>query len=964
MLSRMQRRWSPMVLSAALIAVLAPVLGAQQKIDEEYTRKIKEYLQDPRITTELVDHLPASSTVPTPLKFNGRIVGMPGELTYASQIHKYLKAIADASPRARFYTIGKTEEGRDIVMLAIADEATLRNLDANKRNMDLLADPRKLSEARAKELLKTTKPLYWLTSGMHSTENGGPEMLMELAYRLVVQETDFIKTIRSNVITLITPVLEVDGREKQVDTYYYNKTRAQGEARLNLMYWGKYVAHDNNRDGMGQYLKLTQAVNTTWLDWKPQVLHDLHESATYFYSSTGTGPYNEAIDAITVDEWWTFAKHDVGQLTKRGVPGAWTYGFYDGWTPNYMFFVAHVHNATGRFYEIQSYGPDNYVVNANQSREWYRPNPALDRINWGPRNNTNIQQSGVLFSLHHFATNREHYLENFYIKNKRAIARGTDGPINAWVIPADQHAKQNTAEAVNDMRVQGLEFHRATAAGRFGGVEVKVGDYIVRGDQPYRTIGDMYFSYQAYSPSNPSPYDDTGWTFQLMRNITIREVNDKAILALAMAPVTAPVKAPAGIEGNGNVVIVAANTDNALVSLRWKHKDVKMAAARASFSAGGRQFAAGSFIITGADRAALAATLTSLGLQGVAVTAAPTVATHDLDVPRIGYLHSWTRTQDEGWVRAALDHYGVPYDYFADKKIKDMADLKSRYDVIIYPHVGGNAQALINGVAMSGNTPLPYKKTDKTPNLGVQDSDDDIRGGMGIEGLMNLYKFVQAGGLLITEGANATLFPEFNLTPGVNIETPTGLFARGSVYRGVISDATSPLVYGYVGGQIPVYFSQSPVMSTGGAGGGGRGGNNPLQQNISPMADNLKPRLSPWELPTGRGGAAADSGAGIGAGGRGAAAGGGGRGGFGGFVGGPATVRTVLRFPNNPDDMLLSGTLAGGSALAGRAQLIDAKVGEGHVVMFAIRPFWRWQTQGTYTLGFNALLHWNDLDAR
>jgi hypothetical protein len=293
-----------------------------------------------------------------------------------------------------------------------------------------------------------------------------------------------------------------------------------------------------------------------------------------------------------------------------------------------------------------------------------------------------------------------------------------------------------------------------------------------------------------------------------------------------------------------------------------------------------------------------------------------------------------------------------------------MADLKSRYDVIIYPHVGGNAQALINGVAMSGNTPLPYKKTDKTPNLGAQDSDDDIRGGMGIEGLMNLYKFVQAGGLLITEGANATLFPEFNLTPGVNIETPTGLFARGSVYRGVISDATSPLVYGYVGGQIPVYFSQSPVMSTGGAGGGGRGGNNPLQQNISPMADNLKPRLSPWELPTGRGGAAADSGAGIGAGGRGAAAGGGGRGGFGGFVGGPATVRTVLRFPNNPDDMLLSGTLAGGSALAGRAQLIDAKVGEGHVVMFAIRPFWRWQTQGTYTLGFNALLHWNDLDAR
>jgi len=71
----------------------------------------------------------------------------------------------------------------------------------------------------------------------------------------------------------------------------------------------------------------------------------------------------------------------------------------------------------------------------------------------------------------------------------------------------------------------------------------------------------------------------------------------------------------------------------------------------------------------------------------------------------------------------------------------------------------------------------------------------------------------------------------------------------------------------------------------------------------------------------------------------------------------------VLQFPANADEMLLSGTLAGGRALSGRAQVIDAPLGEGHVVMFAIRPFWRWQTQGTYFLGFNAILHWNDLDA-
>src|ERR1019366_2662842 len=70
---------------------------APQKIDEEYTKLIKEYLQDPRITTDLVDHMPASDTGPSPLKFLGRIPGKPGELTYAKDIYRYYEALAKAS---------------------------------------------------------------------------------------------------------------------------------------------------------------------------------------------------------------------------------------------------------------------------------------------------------------------------------------------------------------------------------------------------------------------------------------------------------------------------------------------------------------------------------------------------------------------------------------------------------------------------------------------------------------------------------------------------------------------------------------------------------------------------------------------------------------------------------------------------------------------------------------------------
>ena len=194
-----------------------------QKVDADYTAKIKELLQDSRITTELVDHLPASETVPTPLKFHGRIVGQPGELTYAKDIHRYYEAIDKASDRALMWSLGKSEEGRDMVLLAIADEATIKQLSKYKDMLTQLTDPRKTTEAQAQQLLKTAKPIYYITSGMHSPETGGPEMLQELAYRLVVEETPFIQQIRNNVITFITPVIEVDGREKQVDTYYFGK---------------------------------------------------------------------------------------------------------------------------------------------------------------------------------------------------------------------------------------------------------------------------------------------------------------------------------------------------------------------------------------------------------------------------------------------------------------------------------------------------------------------------------------------------------------------------------------------------------------------------------------------------------------------------------------------------------------------------------------------------------------------
>jgi len=983
-------------LIAAIALAAAPAARAQQSNDTAYTARIKQYLEDPRISTELVDHLPASATVPTPLAVLGHIVGTPGVLDHSADIYKYFDALAKASPRVKVWRIGKTEEGREMILVAIADEATIKDLDKYRAMNAALGDPRKTTPEEAQRLIHTAKPIYYLTSGIHSPEFGGPEMLMELGYRLAVEETPFVQDIRNNVITLITPVIEPDGRDKAVDTYYYNKALPKDGQRLPLMYWGRYVQHDNNRDGMGQFLDLTKHTTQVVLDWHPTILHDLHEAQTYLYASTGSGPYNEQIDPITIDSWWLLAENDVMEMTKRGVPGVWTYGFYDGWTPNYLFFIAHTHNEVGRFYEVQSYGPDNYVVKpraTTTSREWFRPNPPLDSIDWGPRNNTNIQESALLFALHYVAENRATFLDNYWRTSERAVDRGKTGPTFGWVIPAAQRRKADAADAVNELRTQGLEVDVASTAFTAGGVRVQPGDYVIRGDQPYRTIADMYFALQNFAPGNPSPYDDTGWTFPLMRDITITPVTDKSLLDQPMTLLTAPARAPGGVAGSGSVIVVDNTADNNVAKFRFEFPRVKMQAAESDFDAAGHHFRAGAIVIPNANRATIEPALRDLGLSGFAMAAAPDVKTHDLNIPRIGYVHSWSRTQDEGWVRAALDTYGIPYNYFGDVKLRD-GNLRQKYDVIIFPHVGGSAESMVNGIAKRGTTPLPYRKTKQFPSFGTPDSASDIRGGMGVEGLMNLYQFVQQGGELIVEGATSTIFPDYNLTPGVTVETPDSLFARGSILRGVIADMTSPIVYGYGRDQLPVYFNQSPVLNVRtGPGGGffgfGRGGAG-VSQDITPMATPLK--LSPWNPDEdstsggprrgGRSGArgaarsaggataAAAAGAAGGAAASSAAAGGartgGARAGAQGRQGAIDTAeqpRVVMRFPRNPADMLLSGVLTGGQALSDKAQVVDEPLGKGHVVMFAIRPFWRWQTQGTFMLGFNAIMNWDDLDA-
>src|SRR3954451_24140842 len=438
-------------------------------IDEDYTKKIKEYTTEPFFGSPLVDYLPASKTVPTPKAVLGDIAGAPGKLPYAEEVYQYMRMLEKAAPtRVKVVSIGKTEEVREMIAVAIASDAIMASLEENRTRLAKLGDPRtiNLDDAQADALVAASTPIYYITGTIHSPETGAPTALMELAYRLVVDDHEYVKAIRNNLITLITPVIEVDGRDKMVDVYKWHLAHP-GRNWQPLVYWGKYVAHDNNRDAMGVTLKLTENVLRAYMQWHPQVLHDLHESVPYLYDNTvGDGPYNAWIDPILTSESQMIGWHNVNEMTKFGMPGVFTHGTFDTWSPGYLMFIAAMHNGISRLYEtFGNAGADTVertLRPSETSRTWYRQNPPLPRTKWSQRNNNNYEETGLLVSLNQFADNTQYFLKNFYLKSKRSILKPkTEGPA-AYVFPADDPRPGAQADLLRILQLQRVEISRAT----------------------------------------------------------------------------------------------------------------------------------------------------------------------------------------------------------------------------------------------------------------------------------------------------------------------------------------------------------------------------------------------------------------------------------------------------------------------------------------------------------------------
>ena len=900
---------------AALLAVLATAMKAAADTPEPGSAEaIARFTTDPRFLGPWVASVPESAAVPSPSDFLGHVAGAAGDLTRSGRIHAYFRALAAATPRVRVETIGRTEEGREILLAAIADEDGVRDLARLKAATAELADPRRTDPARAESLIAGARPFYYFNGALHADETGSPEMLMELAYRLAVSDDPRIRRIRENVVVLMNPVADPDGRDKMADWFYrYLKGRTDYGSlpRQSPPYWSRYAFVDINRDAHQLAFEATRAVHRMFFDYHPQVIHDLHEGIPLLQTWNGTGPYNPNLDPIVLSAFLEMSLREVTTLTALGMPGVWTWDFGDGFGHHYLDSIAMNHNAIGRGYETFGNATaetvDREVGDDATSREWYRPAPAASRFRWSLRDNVNYQQTAALAILDAVAGDAQEYLRRFYRTGWNAWRKGVLGKPAAFVIPAGQADRGRVARLVNLLRAQRIEVAVArepleVAEGRFA-----AGSYVVRLDQPYRSYAVDLLTPQAFpSDAQHMPYDDVSWSLPLHLGVEVAKVDDTRVREAPLDPLSADVTVAGRVAGEGPAFLLADRGQEALLAARHRLSAFRVEIADEAFTAAGTEYPAGSWILPA--QAGLAAALrgvaAELGLDFVGAASAPEVRGHDAPPARIGVFVPWADTDSIGWIRYVLDGARVPYVYLRDEDVR-AGGLVQKVDVIVYGHVRLDLAAQIHGIEPVAG-PMAFEAAPEFPSLGVPAASRDITGGPGFAGLRNLEEFVRAGGILATLGNGSTLALEGGLLRHVR-KARVDLRTPGAHLQARFPRPGHPIGYGYPAEPI-VFRSNYTVYDT--------------PRRWTEMAYCTS------------------------------------------CLDGPEDPGRVVLEWGGAGPIVASGGGRNVEALAGHPAILEGAVGKGRVVAFNFNPVHRGLNRADHRLLWNVILNWKALASR
>ncbi len=854
------------------------------------------------LAAQLATPLALFAQIPKPADVFGFEPGTDYKIADYNQIQDYLRRLDAASDRVRMIEIGKSAEGRPLLLLFISSEQNLRQLDHWRDIASRLAVARNLDDSTAQRLATEGRAIVWIDGGLHATERAHGQMTVPLAYKVATEESPEMRFIRDSVILLLMPGMNPDGLDL-VANWYRKNLGTPFETTDPPYLYHHYVGHDNNRDWYAILQPETQAVSRVlYTQWFPQIVYNHHQTApewTRIFVPPFADPVNPNIPPAVTAGVNLVGEAMVKRFADEGKDGAISQVVFDMWWNGGMRTAPYFHNMIGILTETAQPSPTPEFWDPAKRPE------ILGLYGFGRAGTVSTSQPSIQYPYPwkggwlHFkdaidymitgsmavldigAKRRFDWQYNIYRLGRQAIEQGRSGGPFAYVIPAEQWDEGAAEDLVNMLRRGGLEVRRATAAFSAGGKQFSAGSYVVYAAQAFRPyLLDLmekqnYPDRRLYQGGPPeAPYDMAGWTLPLQLGVDVTRVDRPFDAATQPVDVAAPAAGTVSGDGSFGFLLAPTSTGAALAVNRLLQAGESVSWTLSNATIGGKAYAAGTVVIQAKQgtRARVDSLAKALGLDFTAVAGAASAPLGALKLPHVALYKSWDASMDEGWTRWLLERYQFPVDTLHDADVR-RGDL-AKYDAIILPDQG--AGEILNGHP-PGTMPAEYT------------------GGLGVEGAAALKRYAEQGGtVLALDHASDFAIQQFGLPVRdvIGPLSPTQFYIPGSLV-GLEVDPGSPVAYG-MRQQSVAFFVDSRGFEV-----------------VPPASANDK--AAP-----------------------------------------PQPVDVVARYPT--ENILKSGWALGEKEhLAGRAAVVHARLGQGDVVLVGFRSQFRGQPRNTFKLIFNTL---------
>jgi hypothetical protein len=740
-----------------------------------------------------------SAAVPTPKEHLGYEPGADFKLADYNDIISYFQKLARSSDRLLLTEFGKTAMGKPMYIAFISAPENLKKLDQYREISRRLAlgEP---DEAEARQLAEQGKAIVWIDSGLHASEVAPAQHSPELAYRMLTDNSAEAEEIRRQVILLQVPSINPDGLDLISHWYRENVGTAYETAPLPGLYQ-KYSGHDNNRDWFMLNLAETRAVTKLLFhDWFPQILYNQHQAPPFparIFVPPYAEPLNPNIPAAVMEGINLIGMTIKERFAREGKPGILSYHGFDGWWDGGLRSVPAFHNmhgilteTAGNFYATpRTYKTSEFPSRFTNGMSATEPSMFYERPwmggKWGVRDAIEYMLTADFAILDLAARRRADYLLKSYQMARESIERGKKNEPYAYVIPAGQWDRPTSIEMLERLAAAGVEVHRARAEFRAGEKSYPKGSYVLLTSQPFRAYLMDLLEPQKYpqlgtdSNGRPKrPYDIAGWTLNMEMGVQVDRIQDR--FQADLAPST-ELKSEGSVLGEGPVAVLDHKENAAFFAVNYflgRSEKVQLAST-------------GEIVLDSANRSHIEDLARQFGITVQLRAKAPAKIAYELKQPRVALYQPWVANSDEGWTAWLLDHYGIAYTALHNDDIRK-GDLRGRFDIIIL--AAQTASSILHG-SRDGEYGTERPGEDKLHIVNVQRP--QYTGGIEVEGLAHLDRFVRDGGTLIALDTATELPIEYFSLPVKNVvrSGAESFYSPGSLLRATV-DTTDPLAFG------------------------------------------------------------------------------------------------------------------------------------------------------------------------